>query len=44
MHVVLGGKVRTRAEFTQLLAAAGFVLDRVVETSTTDPIIVGRPV
>ena len=44
MHVVLGGKVRTRAEFAQLLAAAGFVLERVVETTTTDPIVVGRPV
>ncbi len=44
MHVVLGGKERTRAEFEQLFAAAGFALERVVETRTTNQIVVGRPV
>jgi hypothetical protein len=44
MHVVLGGKVRTRAEFAELLTAAGFVLERVVGTTTTNQIVVGRPV
>ena len=44
MHVVLGGKERTRAEFARLLAAAGFALERVVETTTTNRIVVGRPV
>ena len=29
MHVVLGGKERTRGEFAQLLDASGFVLERV---------------
>jgi hypothetical protein len=44
MHVVLGGKERTRGEFAQLLAEAGFVLERVVETTTTNQIVVGRPI
>jgi O-methyltransferase domain len=44
MHVVLGGKVRTRTEFARLLEGAGFVLERVVETTITDRIVVGRPV
>jgi O-methyltransferase domain len=43
MHVVLGGKERTRGEFSALLAAAGLVLERVVETTTTNQIVVGRP-
>ena len=43
IHVVLGGKERTRIEFAQLLAAAGFVLERVVATTTTNQIVVGRP-
>jgi hypothetical protein len=43
MHVVLGGKERTRAEFGDLLTAAGFALERVVETTTTNQIVVGRP-
>ena len=44
MHVVLGGKERTRAEFARLLADAGFALERVLETTTTNRIVVGRPV
>lgn len=44
MYVVLGGKERTRAEFAQLLTAADFVLERVVETKTTNQIVVGRPI
>ena len=44
MHVVLGGKERSRDEFAQLLAGTGFVLDRVVETTTTNQIVVARPV
>jgi hypothetical protein len=44
MHVVLGGKERTRVEFAQLLAEAGFALERVVETTTTNQIVVGRPI
>jgi hypothetical protein len=44
MHVVLGGKERTRVEFASLLTAAGFVLERVVETTTTNQIVVARPV
>jgi hypothetical protein len=44
MHVVLGGRERTRAEFAQLLMAAGFELERIVETTTTNQIVVGRPV
>jgi O-methyltransferase domain len=44
MHVVLGGKERTRTEFARLLTVACFSLERVVETSTTNQIVVGRPV
>jgi hypothetical protein len=44
MHVVLGGKVRTRGEFARLLEAAGFVLERVVVITSADRIIIGRPV
>lgn len=44
MHVVLGGKERTRIEFAALLAAAGFVLERVIDTETTNQIVVGWPV
>ena len=43
MHVVLGGKERTRDEFAALLDASGFVLERIVETTTTNQIVVGRP-
>ena len=43
MHVVLGGKERTRDEFAALLAAAGFALERIIETTTTNQIVVGRP-
>ena len=44
MHVLLGGKERTREEFTALFAASGFVLTDVVATPTTNQIVVGRAV
>ena len=43
MYVVLGGKERTLDEFTALLNASGFALDLVIDTTTTNQIVVGRP-
>ena len=43
MLLSVGGKERTRAEFTSLLAGAGFSLERVVETASPLCVIEARP-
>ncbi|MBB4935170.1 hypothetical protein F4561_006064 [Lipingzhangella halophila] len=43
MLVVQGGRERTGAEFTELLAGAGFRLERVVPTSSPYSILEARP-
>ena len=43
MLIVVGGKERTRAEWTDLLGRAGFRLDRVVHTATPVSIVEATP-
>ena len=44
MHVVLGGRERSRVGFARLLTAADLSLERVVRTTTTNQIVVALPV
>jgi hypothetical protein len=44
MLVTVGGRERTRAEYADLYARAGFRLDRVVETATPTSFVEGSPV
>ncbi|ULE35921.1 acetylserotonin O-methyltransferase [Mycobacterium sp. IDR2000157661] len=44
MLVTVGGRERTRAEYSELLSRAGFRLDRVVETVTPVSIVEASPV
>lgn len=44
MMVMTGGKERTRAEFEQLLAAAGFKLLRVIQTDMPTCIVEAQPI
>jgi hypothetical protein len=43
MLCVTGGRERTQGEYTSLLAAGGFRLDRVVPTASPLSVIVGKP-
>ncbi|RNL85881.1 methyltransferase [Halostreptopolyspora alba] len=44
MLVVQGGRERTEAQYTELLAAAGFRLERVIPTSSPHSVLEARPV
>jgi hypothetical protein len=43
MMTMLTGRERTRDEFAELLASAGFVLERVAETPAPTSLIEARP-
>ena len=44
MHVVAGGKERTKEQFALLLKNAGFNLNRVYETRSLDRMVEASPI